>query len=188
MVEQKTDKTSAGHDTAAAGSAEAIADRSTARRRHARRFYTQQWIESATTLVSLTLCGGILYLMLGPLPKPPKPEGHGQAMAFKALADRASVPMDTYTRVLKTRDLFKPSMAIPAENKVAKTTAQQLADRLKFMGTTPKPDGLRAFVMIPNQGPAMFKVGDRVAEFTLEEVKADSLVLKLEEERVTVKR
>jgi len=97
-------------------------------------------------------------------------------------------PIETYTGLLKTRDLFKPSIPIPSEKRIGKTTAQQLAQRLQFLGTSGDENNLSALVFIPERGPGSFQVGDRVAEFVLIEVKKNSLVLELENEQITLKR
>ncbi|MHC4691480.1 MAG: hypothetical protein ACYS67_01975 [Planctomycetota bacterium] len=96
--------------------------------------------------------------------------------------------LDTYTDLLKTRNLFKPSIPIPSEKKIGKTTAQQLAERLQFLGTSGDEKDLTALVFIPERGPGSFHVGDRVAEFVLKEIKKDSLVLEMENEKITLKR
>ena len=84
--------------------------------------------------------------------------------------------------------MFKPSIPIPAQKKVGRTTAQQLADRLQFLGTSGNEQSISALIFIPKQGPGLFKAGDRVAEFVLKNIKKDSLVLELENEQVVLKR
>jgi hypothetical protein len=101
---------------------------------------------------------------------------------------RFMAPIETYTGLLKTRDLFKPSIPIPSQKKIGKTTAQQLAQRLQFLGTTGDKNNLSAFVFVPERGPGLFQAGDRVAEFVLIEIRKDSLVLELENEQITLER
>lgn len=128
-------------------------------------------------------------MLFAPLPELPK-----QSFADKQLITSGVTParsiaeLETYTKLLKMRDLFKPSIPIPAEKKIGKTTAQQLAERLKFLGTSGDKQNLCAIVFIPERGPGAFKVGDRVAEFVLKDIKKDSLVLDLENEHIILKR
>lgn len=96
--------------------------------------------------------------------------------------------LDTYLRPLKIRNLFKPSVPIPTRKKIGKTTAQQLAERLQFLGTSGEGQNISALVFIPKKGPGSFQIGDRVAEFILKDIKKDSLVLELENEQITLKR
>ncbi|MDH4240660.1 MAG: hypothetical protein OEW48_13960, partial [Phycisphaerae bacterium] len=100
----------------------------------------------------------------------------------------AIASLDTYTNLLKTRNLFKPSIPIPSEKKIGKTTAQQLAERLQFLGTCGDEQNLTALVFIPERGPGSFHVGDRVAEFVLKDIKKNSMVLEMENELITLKR
>jgi hypothetical protein len=153
------------------------------------RIARQNWITLVSSFLSVGLCSFILYMLLAPLPdlpvsnfadKEPVASGTNKADTIASL--------DTYTDLLKTRDLFKPSIPIPSEKKIGKTTAQQLAERLQFLGTSGDDKDLTALVFIPERGPGSFHVGDRVAEFVLKDIKKDSLVLEMENELITIKR
>jgi hypothetical protein len=86
------------------------------------------------------------------------------------------------------RDLFKPSIPVPSEGGIGKSTAQELADRLQFVGIMEEAGGLAALVFIPNRGPGTFHIGDRVAEFVLKNVQPDRLILELGDEEAILKR
>ena len=152
-------------------------------------FTCQNWITIVTSLFSAGLCSFILYMLLSPLPELPVPNfADNQPVAAGTTQANSIASLDTYTDLLKTRNLFKPSIPIPSEKKIGKTTAQQLAERLQFLGTSGDEKDLTALVFIPERGPGSFHVGDRVAEFVLKEIKKDSLVLEMENERITLKR
>ena len=153
------------------------------------RFIHQNWIIISTAFLSISLCSFILYMLVSPLPELHVPNfTDEQPITSGTTQARSIASIDTYVRLLKTRDLFKPSIPIPAEKKIGKTTAQQLAERLQFLGTSGHEQNLSALVFIPERGPGSFQVGDRVAEFILKDVRKDSLVLELENERITLKR
>ena len=86
------------------------------------------------------------------------------------------------------RDLFKPSIPVPADGGIAQTTTQELADRLQFVGIMEEAGGLAALVFIPNRGPGTFYIGDKVAEFVLKDVQPDRLILELGDEKAILKR
>jgi hypothetical protein len=86
------------------------------------------------------------------------------------------------------RNLFKPSIPVPSEGGIGKSTAQELADRLQFVGIMEEAGGLAALVFIPNRGPGTFYIGDRVAEFVLKDVQPDRLILELGDEKAILKR
>ncbi len=154
-----------------------------------RRFTRRNSITITVAVISTGLCSLTLYSLVFPLPELPVPnfvdEGPITSGDIRA---RLIAPIETYTGPLKTRDLFKPSIPIPSEKRIGKTTAQQLAQRLQFLGTSGDENKLSALVFIPERGPGSFQVGDRVAEFVLIEVKKNSLVLELENEQITLKR
>lgn len=153
------------------------------------RFAHQNWITIVTSLLSVGLCSFILYMLLSPLSELPVPNfADKQPIASGTTQTSSIASLDTYTNLLKTRNLFKPSIPIPSEKKIGKTTAQQLAERLQFLGTCGDEQDLTALVFIPGRGPGSFHVGDRVAEFVLKDIKKDSMVLELENERITLKR
>jgi hypothetical protein len=154
-----------------------------------RRFAHQNWITIVTSLLSVSLCSFILYMLLSPLPELPVLNfADKQPLASGTTQAGSIASLDTYTNLLKTRNLFKPSIPIPSEKKIGKTTAQQLAERLQFLGTSGNEKNLTALVFIPERGPGSFHVGDRVAEFVLKDIKKDSMVLELENEQITLKR
>jgi len=157
--------------------------------KRSKRFARQNWITIVTSLLSLGLCSLILYMLLAPLPELPVPNfADKQPIASGTIRANSVASLDTYTDLLKTRNLFKPSIPIPSEKKIGKTTAQQLAERLQFLGTSGNDKDLTALVFIPERGPGSFHVGDRVAEFVLKDIKKDSLVLEMENELITIKR
>jgi hypothetical protein len=154
-----------------------------------RRFTHRNWITITTAFFSTGLCLFIFYMLLSPLPELPLPNfGSEQSAMTGTIQARITSSLDTYLEPLKTRDLFKPSVPIPAHEKIGKTTAEQLAQRLQFLGTSGEGQNLSALVFIPERGPGSFQVGDRVAEFVLKNIKKDSLVLELENERIMLKR
>ena len=154
-----------------------------------RRFTRRNSITIAVAFLSTGLCSLTLYSLVFPLPELPVPDfvDEGAVMSGDIQA-RIIAPIETYTGPLKTRDLFKPSIPIPSEKRIGKTTAQQLAQRLQFLGTSGDENNLSALVFIPERGPGSFRVGDRVAEFILMDVRKNSLVLELENEQITLKR
>ena len=154
-----------------------------------RRFTRLNSITITIALLSMGLCSLTLYILVFPLPQLPVPYFVDEGpITSKDIQARFIDPIETYTGLLKTRDLFKPSIPIPSEKRIGKTTAQQLAQRLQFLGTSGDENNLSALVFIPERGPGSFQVGDRVAEFVLIEVKKNSLVLELENEQITLKR
>ena len=153
------------------------------------RFAHRNWITITTVFLSTGLCSFILYMLISPLSELPVPNfADKQPITSGTTQTRSIASLDTYTDLLKTRDLFKPSIPIPAEKKIGKTTAQQLAERLQFLGTSEDEQNLSALVFIPERGPGSFQVGDRVAEFVLKDIKRDSLILELDNEQITLKR
>lgn len=151
------------------------------------RFIYRNWMTITTTFLSICLCSFILCMLVSPLPELPVPDFSSENPISITQA-RSISSLDTYLEPLKTRDLFKPSVPIPARNKITKTTAEQLAQRLQFLGTSGDEQNLSALVFIPERGPGLFRVGDRVAEFVLKDIKKDSLVLEMENERIMLKR
>lgn len=141
-----------------------------------------------TNLLALGFClllGFLRYMRLPELPAP-KPSMIRSVATLNAA--RSLQPMDSYIRLLKMRDLFKPSVPIPSENKVGKTTAEELAERLQFLGTAGTSGEVRALVFIPNRGPGLFKVGDPVAEFVLKEIQQEWITIQLEDEEIKLKK
>lgn len=155
-----------------------------------RRFTHQNSITITTAFLSIGLCSLILYTLVSPLPELPVPDfaADERPVTSSEIRARSIAPLEAYTGLLRTRDLFKPSIPIPAEKKIGKTTAQQLAQRLQFLGTSGDGQNLSALVFVPERGPGSFQIGDRVAEFILKGIRKDSLVLELENERITLKR
>ncbi len=144
----------------------------------------------ASYLLPVVLGGGALYLWRTPLPPLAASEVVAGGSASSATGGRAGskASLEACLRQVKVRELFKPSIPMPSEGRLGKTTAQELADRLQFVGIVGDAGGLAALVFIPNRGPGTFRVGDRVAEFTLKDVQPDRLVLGLGDEEATLKR
>lgn len=141
-----------------------------------------------TLAVALCVLAG--YLWWAPLPALAVPPVADAASTSSFIAGRAGskAALDTCLRQVKMRDLFKPSVPVPSDGGLGKTTAQELADRMQFVGVMEDAAGLAALVFIPNRGPGTFHVGDRVAEFVLKEVQPDWLTLELGEEQAILKR
>ena len=141
-------------------------------------------------MLTVALCGAALYLWRAPLPALPVPELVDAGVTSVAASNRLGsvASFDACLRQAKTRDLFKPSVPVPSENQISKTTAQELANRLQFLGVMGDGDGIAALVFIPTRGPGTFHKGDRVAEFILKDVTPDRLVLALGDEEATLKR
>jgi hypothetical protein len=157
--------------------------------KRSKRFARKNWITIVSSLLSVGLCSFILYMLLAPLPELPVPNfADKQPIVSGTSQTSAIASLDTYTNLLKTRNLFKPSIPIPSDKKIGKTTAQQLAERLQFLGTSGDEQNLTALVFIPQRGPGSFHVGDRVAEFVLKDIKKNSMVLEMENELITLKR
>ena len=150
----------------------------------------QRCLVFGSYVLSVSLCGAAVYLWRAPLPPLPVPEVADGSLATSLTVGRSGskASLEACLRQVKIRDLFKPSIPVPSENRMGKSTAQELADRLQFVGIVREADGLAALVFIPNRGPGTFHVGDRVAEFILKDVKPDRLVLELGDEEVTLKR
>ena len=141
--------------------------------------------------VLVAALGGLsVYLWRAPLPALIIPAVAGETAVSPLTAGRAGskAALESCLRQVKMRDLFKPSVPVPSEDGIGKSTAQELADRLQFVGVMKEADGLAALVFIPNRGPGTFHVGDRVAEFVLQEIRPDRLTLELGDEKATLKR
>ena len=152
-------------------------------------FIRWDWITIITVSSSIGLSLLILYMLVSPLPKLPTPDFADEQPVTSGVTQTESVRLlDAYVEPLKTRDLFKPSVPIPDQKKIGKTTAEQLAQRLQFLGTIGDEQNLSALVFIPERGPGSFHKGDRVAEFVLKSITKDSLVLEMENEQITLKR
>jgi hypothetical protein len=136
------------------------------------------------------LCGLAVYLWRAPLPPLAIPQLAEEGSTSPLIAGRAGskVSLEACLRQVKMRDLFKPSIPVPTEGGIGKSTAQELADRLQFVGIMEDTDGLAALVFIPNRGPETFHVGERVAEFVLKDVQPGRLTLGLGEEQAVLKR
>jgi hypothetical protein len=141
-------------------------------------------------LLMAALGGAALYLWRAPLPPLAASETAENRAAAALTAGRTGsrASLEACLRQVKVRELFKPSVPVPSENRLGQTTAQELAGRLQFLGTVGSAGDLAALVFIPNRGPGTFRVGERVAEFVLKAVKPDSLVLGLGDEEATLKR
>jgi hypothetical protein len=141
-------------------------------------------------VVTATLCGLAGYLWRAPLPSIVVSQNRDANPAPALTAGRAGskASFESCLRQVKTRDLFKPSVPVPSESGIGKSTAQELAGRLQFVGVMEAGGGLAALVFIPNRGPGTFRVGDRVAEFVLKDIQADQLTLELGDEKAVLKR
>jgi len=139
--------------------------------------------------LAMALCGLAAYLWVAPLPALTIPRTVEEGPLASVTAGRAGskASLEICLRQVKRRDLFKPSIPVPSDG-VGKSTAQELANRLQFVGIMEEPAGLAALVFIPNRGPGAFHAGDRVAEFVLKEIQPDRLTLELGEEQAILKR
>jgi hypothetical protein len=154
---------------------------------HCRTVIKQHYLTAVTFAVGAGLSLLLLYMAAAPLPQLPVPNRENK-FAVGEVRERTALPIEAYLEPLKSRDLFKPSVPVPDSNKLVKTTAEQLAQRLRFLGTTGEADNIAALVFVPERGPGIFRAGDRIAEFVLEKITKDSIVLKMEDEHVTLKR
>jgi hypothetical protein len=153
------------------------------------RFPPRACLILAGYLLTVALGGMALYLWHAPLPPFPAFEiADGPLAAAAAGRAGSKASLEVCLRQVKVRELFKPSIPVPSESRLGKTTAQELASRLQFLGIVGSADDVAALVFIPNRGPGTFRAGDRVAEFTLKDVKPDRLVLGLGDEEATLKR
>jgi hypothetical protein len=136
------------------------------------------------------LCGLAVYLWQAPLPALAIPQlaDASELSEITATRDRSKASLETCLRHVKMRDLFKPSIPVPSDDGIGKTTAQELADRLQFLGIMDDAEGLAALVCTPSRGPGTFHVGDRIAEFVLKDVQPDRLTLSLGDEEAMLKR
>ncbi len=149
----------------------------------------KNWITASTVFLSAVLCSFILYSLISPLPQLPSISyNNPKSITNNTIQAVTSCSAQTYLKLLKTRNLFKPSIPIPARKKIGKTTAQKLAGRLKFLGISGDKQNLSALVFIPERGPGLFHAGDHLAEFVLRTIEKDCLVLELEDETVMLKR
>ena len=141
-------------------------------------------------ILATALCGLAVYLWQAPLPSLAIPQVADGSSTSPLIAGRAGskASLEICLRQVKMRDLFKPSIPVPSEDGIAKSTAQELADRLQFVGIMEEAGRLAALVFIPNRGPGTFHMGDRVAEFVLKDVQPDRLTLELGDEEATLKR
>jgi hypothetical protein len=141
----------------------------------------------ALAVASCALAGYLWWAPLPVLAVPPVQEAVASSLSTGGRAG-SKASLESCLRQVKMRDLFKPSVPVPTDGGVAKSTAQELADRMQFVGVMEEAGGLAALVFIPNRGPGAFHVGDRVAEFVLKEVQSHRLTLELGEERAILKR
>jgi hypothetical protein len=141
-------------------------------------------------LLTVALGGMALYLWRAPLPARPVSDATDGHSALPPAAGRAEskASLEACLRQVKVRELFRPSVPVPSDDRLGKTTAQELASRLQFLGVVGNADDLAALLFIPNRGPGTFRPGDRVAEFTLKDVRPDRLILELGDEEATLKR
>jgi hypothetical protein len=141
-------------------------------------------------VLAMALCGLAIYLWQAPLPSLAIPQVANAGSTSQLISGRAGskAALEICLRQVKVRDLFKPSIPVPTEDGIAKSTAQELADRLQFVGIMEEAGRLAALVFIPNRGPGTFHLGDRVAEFVLKDVKPDRLILELGDEQAILKR
>ncbi len=141
-------------------------------------------------LLTVALLGLAIYLWQAPLSSLTIPWATDAPRASPATTNRgrSGGGLEVCLRQVKVRNLFKPSIPVPTEDGVGKSTAQELAERLKFLGIMDDVEGLAALVFIPNRGPGTFRAGDRVAEFVLKDVQVDRLTLELGDEKAILKR
>jgi hypothetical protein len=139
---------------------------------------------------SMALCGLAIYLWQAPLLSLAIPQVTNADSTSQSISGRAGskAALEICLSHVKVRDLFKPSIPVPTEDGIAKSTAQELADRLQFVGIMQEAGKLAALVFIPNRGPGTFHLGDRVAEFVLKDVQQDQLILELGDEEAILKR
>jgi hypothetical protein len=141
-------------------------------------------------LLAAAFCGLAVYLWRAPLPPlavaPTPSQDPGSSLSGGRSGAKAS--LDACLRQVKMRELFKPSIPIPTDGRIGKSTAQELADRLQFVGIMEEAGALAALVFIPNRGPGTFRPGDRVAEFILTDVQPNRLTLTLGDEEAILKR
>lgn len=141
-------------------------------------------------VLAIALCGLAIYLWRAPLPSLTIPQVAEGGTTSLLIAGRAGskASLEICLRQVKVRDLFKPSIPVPSEGGIGKSTAQELADRLQFIGIIEGAGGLASLVFIPNRGPGTFHRGDRVAEFVLKDIQPDRLILELGDEEAILKR
>ena len=141
-------------------------------------------------VLAMALCGLAIYLWQAPLPSLKIPQVTNADSTSQLISSRAGskAALEICLRHVKMRDLFKPSTPVPTEGGIAKSTAQELADRLQFVGIMEEAGKLVALVFIPNRGPGTFHMGDRVAELVLKDVQPDRLILELGDEEAILKR
>jgi hypothetical protein len=141
-------------------------------------------------MLTIALCGLAIYLWRAPLPPLaiPRIADESRASQLAGAREGSKAALEICLRQVKIRDLFKPAIPVPSEDGLGKSTAQELADRLQFIGIMAEADALAALVFIPNRGPGTFRVGDRVAEFVLKDVQPDRLILGLGDEEAILKR
>jgi hypothetical protein len=141
-------------------------------------------------MLTIAMCGLAIYLWRAPLPSLAIPQVADGSSTAPLIEDRArsKASLEICLRQIKMRNLFKPSIPVPNEGGIGKSTAQELAERLQFIGVMEEAGGLAALVFIPNRGPGTFHIGDRVAEFVLKDIQANRLILELGDEKAIIKR
>ncbi|MCP4613235.1 MAG: hypothetical protein GY845_31475 [Planctomycetes bacterium] len=141
-------------------------------------------------ILAMALCGLVIYLWQAPLPSLAIPQVANAGSTSQLISGRAGskAALEICLRQVKMRDMFKPSIPVPTEGGIAKSTAQELADRLQYVGIVEEAGKLAALVFIPNRGPGTFHIGDKVAEFVLKDVMLDRLILELGDEEAILKR
>lgn len=141
-------------------------------------------------MLTVALCGLAIYLWRAPPPSLAIPQitDESPASQLAGARDGSKASLEICLRQVKMRNLFKPAIPVPSEDGIGKSTAQELADRLQFVGIMAEAGVLAALVFIPNRGPGTFRVGDRVAEFVLKDVQPDRLILGLGDEEAILKR
>ena len=136
-------------------------------------------------ILALAACQQVFW-PLEPLPKPENPPT--QMLGVNAQPTRPLVALNDYLSMARKRELFKPSVPLPAENKLGQTTAEELAKRFKFLGVSGSGADLSALVAVANASVQSVRQGEHLEDFVVKEINSGQLVLELNEDTVILKR
>lgn len=101
-----------------------------------------------------------------------------QYEAVSLPAEIPSVPFSKFAEALRGRQLFKPAVPVGTAAS-SQMTAEKLAERLTLVGIVRSGDAFEAYITVQNEGTSRYKVGDKVADFTVIDITKSKVTLEL---------
>ncbi len=127
-----------------------------------------------------------VFWSLGAMPK--ANNSPRRALKTSSQATRSLPALEHYLKMARKRELFRPSVPLPAEKKLGQTTAEELAKRFKFLGVSGTKPNLSALVAVAKAGVKTVRQGERLEDFVVKEISSGQLTLELNEDIVVLKR